>query len=238
MRYGSVDNLGEVLKPKERDSSFYTSRFLSNYKIFIDRERIRTDRENYLEDIKKVGELLGKTNIDVTHNNLFIYKDDISDILFLNCFAKCENILTNIRLNSMEIADIYWGNRGYDNDRQLSEDVILSEQDIKEDVMCLYSDDFITNWKKSNFIIPVTVETRYHRFNRKGKRLVSWIFYRGTIASMKENDSMVSVLSMFEQSEGNGFDIIDFNNVGETLTLKGKPVDEVKKTKTSLKDIY
>lgn len=238
MRYQDKETLEEVLKPQERDSNFYLLRFLSNYKNFVDRERIRTDRDNYLKDIMSVGSLLDKIDVNLSNNILFVYKDDISDMLFLNCFANCDNVLSNIRLNSIEIADIYWGNRGHDNNRRVTDDIIISEQDIKEDVMCLYSDDFITNWKSSNFIIPVTIETRYHKTNRKGKKLISWIFYKGTIDSMKENDSMVSVLSLFEQSEGNGFDIIDLNNTGSSIELKGKPIEEKPKEKTSLKDIY
>ena len=216
VRYYRTDIPESVYDGREQTQDFYNKRFLLFYKDLIDSDRIRKDKDKYVRDLVGLCKRLDKVNIDFKKNLLFFSSKDLYREVFLYGFSKRESLLSYQLIDSMEVLDIYLSTKGWNNNNVSVDDAIRSEQAVKRDVLCIYSNDFLTHWKNSEFIVPEMIESRYIKNTSKGDHRVTWVFYRGDRSTMSNNLFMCEALRLFTskvESGSDGYQIIELDNI-------------------------
>lgn len=200
----------------EQTQEFYNKRFFLHYKDFLDLERLRDDKEGYREDIRRISKLV--KDVDFNKNLLFISSKDISKILFLIGFSKLDRLSSFRYMTILDLIDVRRGFRTFENGNLPEDLVMLSEQDIREDVFCLYCDEYMYMTMKSDMYVTSAIEGREQRRNRKGNKFLNWIFYRGDYETFKNDAGSCGILKYFHSKDKKDFRIVDFNvgNIGFT----------------------
>ena len=139
----------------EQTQEFYNKRFFLHYKDFLDLDRLRDDKEGYREDIRRISKLVKDT--DFNKNLLFISSKDISKILFLIGFSKLDRLSSFRYMTILDLIDVRRGFRTFENGNLPEDLVMLSEQDIREDVFCLYCDEYMYMTMKSDMYVTSAV---------------------------------------------------------------------------------
>lgn len=194
----------------EQTQEFYNKRFFVHYKDFLDLERLRDDKEGYRRDIRAVSSIV--KDIDFNKNLLFICNKDISKILFLIGFSKIERLSSYRYMTILDLIDVRRGFRTLENINIPEDYMLLSEQDIREDVFCLYCDEYMYMTMKSDMYVTSAIEGREQKRSRKGGKFLNWVFYRGFYDSFKSDAGSSGILRYFHSKDGSKFQVIDLNN--------------------------
>lgn len=221
----------------EQTQEFYNKRFFLHYRDFIDLDRLKRDKEGYRKDISKVSNIV--KDINFNENLLFICDKDLSKMLFLVGFSRLERLSTYRYMTILDLIDVRRGFRTGDNSNIPDDSIMLSEQDIREDVFCLYCDEFMYMTMKSDMYVTSAIEGREQKRNRKGGRFLNWVFYRGLYDSFK-NDAGSSGILRYFHSKDSFFKIVDLNsrNISNVIHV---PVDSSNKMpvkNSDERDIY
>ena len=237
MRYYSTQIDSSVYDGREQSQEFYNKRFFTYYKDLLDREALSNNKDKYIKETLSLFKFLDRLNIDFHKNLLFFSNKDIYNQVFLYGFSKREKLLSHQVVDSMEMLDIYLSTKGWNNNNISNEDAIRSDDIVKRDVLCIYSNDFLTHWKSSDFIVPEMIESRYLKTNKYGDKRVTWVFYRGDRSTMANNIFMCSTLKLFNNADNNSYQIIDLANLN--YTQKGNnQVSIHTPTNSAIDDIY
>lgn len=236
MRYYSTQIDSSVYDGREQSQEFYNKRFFTYYKDLLDKDSLSNNKEKYIKETLSLFKSLDKLSIDFHKNLLFFSNKDIYNQVFLYGFSKREKLLSHQVVDSMEMLDIYLSTKGWNNNNISNEDAIRSDDIVKRDVLCIYSNDFLTHWKSSDFIVPEMIESRYLKTNKYGDRRVTWVFYRGDRSTMANNIFMCSTLKLFNNTDNGGYQIIDLGNLSST-TQKGNNI-VTRHISGSIDDVY
>lgn len=194
----------------EQSQEFYNKRFFIHYRDFIELDRLRDDKEGYRKDIRKVSGII--RDIDFSKNLLFISSKDISKMIFLIGFSKLDSLSSYRYMTILDLIDVRRGFRTSENNNISEDSTLLSEQDIREDVFCLYCDEYMYMTMKSDMYVTSAIEGREQKRNRKGERFLNWVFYRGFYDSFKNDAGSSGILRYFHSKDNGRFKVIDLNN--------------------------
>lgn len=211
---------------------YHIKSFISNYKKYFDVDLIKKNENEFYKKLDNVRKEILKIE-DVGKNTLFLGNDqEIDKYVFLSCFSVLNRLVSSRYVNMMNIIDIWFKNNTSDNMKIEDEDVLYSEQDIKEDVLCVYVNKWMSMNKLTAVILNTVISSRNGRVNRKGEKLITWVYYNGSVGELK-NSCLGEVYNMFS-SDKHFYQIID-------LSSKGLKVHNSINTSTSvnpLDDIY
>jgi hypothetical protein len=101
----------------------------------------------------------------------------------------------------MNIVDIWNHNSTHDNTRLENEEIFYSEQDIREDVLCVYINPWMLTDRRAGSIINTVVSSRTGKVNKHGSQLISWVCYSGTLDSLRNNDHLKDIYNMFSSNK-------------------------------------
>ena len=210
--------------------------FMVYYKNYINKPAYKADKKAYASLLGKVESLL-KDLKDVNKNLLIISSANIDKEVFLTLFSKKEKLTSNRYVNAPQVYDVFWGKN--DNENQWIEDneIVYSTQNYNEDVLCIYSSDdqYV---RGVGPILNSLLDSRYNRFNSKGQRLLTWMFFRGTYESMVEDKDFKMPYNYFTNMNNTGdFIILDLNKSDGGLVLP-KQVKNNSSNSNTLSDIY
>ena len=227
----------EAYNRGSRDSKFHEKNFLLFYKKFINLNLLKKDRKGYMNILSNLEKMLSGVNFNTT-NILFICDEPIDKEVFLHGFSKVEKLKTHYYCNIMKIMDIWWGNCKKDNTNISEDEIMYSEQDIKQDVFCLYIEKDMVAHNMGNTVNSI-IASRNNCTNSKGDILQNWIFYKGNMNSLEESNYFGSILNMFKNGNED-FLIVDMNNRGNAQISKGRSVVNTvgKNENNNLSDVY
>lgn len=228
----------EIYKTRENSKSFYINRFFNHYKRFVDLDRFKKEQKEYINDLIKLDRKL--KNVDFSKSTLFFNSVDISREVFLTGFGRIEKLSTYAYYTIMDIVDIYMAHNRWDNPDIAYGEIKVSEQNIREDVLCLYGEDFMTHWNKSGFMISDTLSGREHN-SKDTRRLINWFYYKGSYSGAVENPLTVDAVRYFENMKKEGYQIVDLNNLGiDFVSIRTSAEGSTNKAAISnkLSDIY
>lgn len=231
----------EIYQGREQSREFYINRFFNYYKGLIDKTSMKSksDFNTWKNNLIKLDK--ETRNIDFSKDTMFFYEKDISKMLYLVGFGRLDSLRTYKFYTVLDIVDIYMANSRWDNPDLSDSDIRVSEQNIREEVLCLYGDKFMTHWNKSGFMLTNTFVGREKNVSKNGKKLITWFFFKGTQQDAIQNPLVVDSLRYFESMKDDGYQIIDFNNTGKDLNIETSHKSnnkQSKESKKSLKDIY
>ena len=205
--------------------------FMVYYKNYINIHMYKRDRETYIKTLGKVESLL-KDVADVNRNILVISTNNIDREVFLTLFSKKERFTTNRYVNAPQVYDVFWDKCGKDNVRLDDDEVMYSTQNYNEDVLCISmsADQYVHGVGP---ILNSVIDSRRNRMNVRGESLITWMFYRGTVAEMSEDRDYKMPLNYFK-SQGDDFIIIDMNQMSGGIWT----TNQTGQKETTLGDIY
>ena len=167
------------------------------------------DAQNFKDSIDKIFQKLDQVKDDPSLPGYIYYS-------IINLIEKRKN---NYQMSKYEEYIVKSGDTLYSialNNNVSVDDAIRSEQAVKRDVLCIYSNDFLTHWKNSEFIVPEMIESRYIKNTSKGDHRVTWVFYRGDRSTMSNNLFMCEALRLFTskvESGSDGYQIVELDNI-------------------------
>ena len=199
-----------VYTSKIRDSKFHIKNFLLNYLDLVDIDRLKNDKKGYESDLRKIDKLLPK---DITKGNavLFIYKKDISRMVFLTYASRFKKLMSFYHCPIHVLNDIYWGTFKNGDFGTIPEDILYSETSIRDDLFFLYCDRDATTAQRVDY----TSSTIAFRIN-KNPKCKNVIFYRGTVDDMKTFEWSSNIYNSFLRNE---YKIVDLN-IHDSGTVK------------------
>jgi hypothetical protein len=133
-----------------RDPMFHYNNFLHFYEKLVNWEMVKTDVKAYKELLSKVGSIV--KDVDFHQNILFIGKEGIQREIFLRGLSTFEDLTSFYYCNLLEIVDIWWGNKRKENVRVEDDDMMYSEQDIKQSVLCMLCDSNMLSYDYDRYV--------------------------------------------------------------------------------------
>lgn len=192
------------------DKNYHLRNFFIHYKDYIDVSMSKKDKDTFKRILDSTQKSL--ENVDVNKTTIFICEKPINKYLFLSAFAKLPRLVTHRYLNFIQLMDIWNQNANETNQRLENDEIFRTEQDIREDVFCLYIDrtyeGCIPPFQQN--VLPSFISSRNNRVNRRREGLITWIFYQGTFAELQASETFKTTLKQF-QSDADFFQIIDLN---------------------------
>ena len=216
-------------EPKKVDEDFHIKNFILHYKKYIDLSLVKSDEKKFYSILDKTREEILKIE-DIEKNTLFICDSNISRYVFLSAFSRLPRLVTNRQMNLMNIVDIWNKNDDWRNERLENDEVFFSEQDIREDVLCLYIDKVMLTDARTGGIANTVLSTRSDKVNKRFERLITWVFFRGTEDELKNHQHLSSMYELF-MSDKDHYQIVNLNKL-KNIT------DGIPESSKSLKDIY
>lgn len=219
---------------KKVDKDFHIKNFVLHYKKYLDLYLVKADEKKFNEILDTTrGEILKIDSVE--KNTLFICGADISRYVFLSAFSRMPRLVSNRLMNVMDLQDVWWQNSNSDNVKKEDEEVLHSEQDIREDVLCIFIDSSMFTNDGSAKIVNTVLSSRADRVNKRYESLITWVFYRGSVENLK-NDKSMSLVYDFFISDPVHYQVVDLSSLSGIL----QGVDKLKidNTQKSLKDIY
>lgn len=207
--------------------------FFLHYKKYIDAPLAKENEKKYFEVLDRVQAEVNKVK-NVNKNLLFLCNANIGKYIFLSCFFRLPKLVSNRMMNLMNIIDIWNHNSTPDNEKLEAEETFYSEQDIREDVLCLYIDKSMLTERRAGGMVNTVMLSRSDRLNRRGESLISWVFFRGGIEDIKQNSNLVSIYENFI-SDKMRYSVIDLSSLNNIF---GGSSSSVGKDDKSLEDIY
>ena len=172
---------------KGLDDNFHKNNFMLKYKKYIDVQTLKDNKELFLKVLSNVEEEIKKIG-NLQKNTLFICNDNISKYVFLEALSTLPRLVSERSVNLIDLVDVWYGNGRSTNIRKDDEETIYSEQDIREDVVCVYADKAMFAGKTYAGILNSFLSSRSDRLNIRHEPLYTWVFYRGTIGYMRTEE--------------------------------------------------
>lgn len=228
MEEGLVMNQ-DMYKRPIYDSNYHIKNFFLSYKGLVNLSRMKDYPDDYMRQLNEI-QLLTK-DVNFNKNTLFICDKDIARELFLVGFSRLKDIKSYFYCNMVELFDVWWGNRKSTNMNVPEDEVMFSDQDIMQDVMCVYvsPDLFMSRGSK---VVNSSIESRVAKTGKNGQNLLNWVFFCGTEDELRGSDFFI-IRKMFENKQG--FQIVSLN--GGSISAVGSSVVG-RKGKMELEDIY
>jgi hypothetical protein len=202
-----MENTGYQVKGL--DDNFHTNNFMLKYKKYIDLQTYKENKEMFLKVLSKVEVEVRKIE-NIQKNTLFICNDNISKYIFLSALSTLPRLVSERHMNLIDLVDIWYGQGRSTNIRKEDDESIYSEQDIREDVVCVYMDKSMFTGKSYGGIFNSFVSSRSDRVNLRRENLYTWSFYRGTIESLRTHDIAKCIYEHFT-SDPIHYQIVDFS---------------------------
>lgn len=234
---GTMNDYSKIYDRGPKDESFHIKNFMLNYKSLIDISALKEDSKRYISRIRKVNVMLGK--VDFTKNLLFVSKENINRDVFFCGFSRLPELHTYYYCSIIDLHEILWGLRRKDNVNISEDEVMYSEQNIKQDVLCIYADS--DSWVTSGISgeVKSTVSSRSNNVNVHGKPLRTWIFFRGTYKELT-GDKFVGIYDFYKNNPDD-YSIVFLDSLGKNnippINADGKTSYE-KKSSGNLSDVY
>lgn len=198
------------------DKDYFVKSFIFNYRDLINIRAWKENKKAYLAELARVGKMVDKLNFN--QNILFICDNNISKEVFLRGMAQMKELCSYYHCNLMELHDIFWGNRRKDNVNLSEDDMMYTEQDIKQDILCLYMDIDMYSMRTDRVVVSL-VSSRYDKSLLSKKPMYNWIFFRGKYDDLRTR-GFTEVLRMFTEGRNDQFSIYDLNNNSMRITDK------------------
>ena len=198
---------------------------------------MRSDRKRYEELLGKVGSMV--KGIDFNQNLLFISRENIAKEVFLSGFSKLSDIHSYYYCNLLDLHDIWWGNRRKDNVNIPEEDIMYAESDIRQDVLCVFSDIEMYSMGTDKVLNSI-ITTRNDKQNSKGFTQRTWVFFRGSMSDLRDTKGFKEIYKIFHSHIEEGYQIIDLNNTGVHITseISNSKKSSTGKVPNTLSDVY
>lgn len=206
--------------------------FFLHYKKYIDAPLAKESEKKYLEVLDSVQSEVNKIQ-NVNKNLLFLCNANIGKYVFLSCFFRLPKLVSNRMMNLMNLIDIWNHNSTPDNEKLEADDTFYSEQDIRDDVLCLYIDKSMLTERRAGGMVNTVLLSRSERLNKRGDSLISWVFFRGSIEDLKTNSNLLSIYENFV-SDRFRYEIVDLRILDNIFGGNSSSVKDNK----SLEDIY
>ena len=210
--------------------------FFVYYKNYINKPLYKADKKGYATLLGKEESML-KGLSDVNKNILVISNSNIDREVFLTLFSKKERFTSNRYVNAPQVYDVYWDKAGRDNQWLDDSEIVYSTQNYNEDVLCVYmsTDQYV---RGVGPILNSLFDSRYNRINSKGERLLTWVFFRGTVENMNEDKDFKLPYNYFINMNNTGdFIILDLNKSNSGVVLPKLNTNQANNS-NSLSDIY
>ena len=174
-----------TFQPKPLPQQHYIKNFLLHYKKLVDTNLLRNDHNafNTILDSTR-AEVLKIPSVQM--NTLFFSTRNIGKMVFLTALSRFPKLVSYRVLTVLDLVDIWWRNNTHDNLRKNDDEVFNTEQDIRDDVLCVLYDPSMFITTHNSPIISSVVSSRACRVNSKGIPLITWIFYGGTQDDFKK----------------------------------------------------
>lgn len=220
-----------IVNKARTNNKFFINNFILTYKKLIDKEKLKNNKKEYLNLLSYLDKSM--KDIDFNRNILFVCDSNISNEVFLTGFSKLEKLTTYYLCNLMQLHDIMFGNRTYDNPNIVEDDIMYSYQDIKETVLCVYIDKYMYPMQ-DDLTLSSLIVSREARKSELNKNLINWVFFKGSISALKSSDKLAK--RVYYLYESNKWSIIDLNKLIKQYNSKLNPNSNNKKD--NLNDIY
>lgn len=231
-RYEDGEN---IYRTARVDDNFYKRNFFIHYKRFLDIEAIKKDKKGYVERLHELEKRVSKVNFD--NNVLFVCDKDISRDIFLIGFSKLKTLKTYYWCNEMQLHQIMYGLMRSDTNPNIKDsESMFSEQDIIQDVLCLYVQDGMWEMRSDDEMTSLVL-SRCDRSFLEGRKLLNWVFFVGSMYTAENKDNLMkSLFELYKVKESEGWQIVNLTGVG--LAESNKTGKKKNKLSQSLQDIY
>jgi hypothetical protein len=190
------------------EKNYFVNSFMQHYKELLNLYELKNNRQGYLKRIERAGKIV--KDVDFHQNVLMIFKENISSEVFLRGMSKLETLSSFYHCNLMELHDIFWGNRRKDNVNLTDDEIMYTEQDIKQDVFCLFLDIDMYSMATDRVAVS-TISSRNDKSRMGNKPKYTWVFFRGTYSDLKNTKGYSGILRLFAENNGKGYTVYDLN---------------------------
>ena len=201
----------------ENEKKFHLKTFFVNYNTLIDHSLCKDNKENYINKLNYVGEIL--KNINFEKNLLILCDKPWAKEVFISGFRNLKTLRSFHVINVADMFGIYTGaNKGYRETHNDSESVYESEKEIMNDVACFTCNYFEATSRKltafTSQTLAYTIMRRYDYVendpNKPSK--LNWIYCKGYETNLET--TYPYILKLFKEQEDNPmFQILDLNKV-------------------------
>lgn len=208
------NNDDRIYNRKRPVENSVTINFMVKYQKLVDFSALKSDKDKYVRRLSSISKVVDKVNFN--SNLLFISSRDIARDLFLVGFGKLKKLHSYYYCNLMQMYDIFFGNMRPDNPNLAESDIMWSEQNVTEDVLCLFIDEEMHAFNHCEKMITSFLVSRDCNARFNGRVVYNWVFYRGTISSLEQNDGLRRLLDLFKSriaAKEAGWRILDFNKL-------------------------
>lgn len=222
------------------EKDYYVNSFMLHYKELLNLYELKNNKECYMKRIAQAGKLV--EGIDFNQNLLFICNENWSKEIFLRGMSKMPNLCSFYHCNIMELHDIFWGNRRRENVNLADDDLMYTEQDIRQDIFCLFMDVDMYSMASDRVAVSL-ISSRHDKSMISNKPKYNWVFFRGTYTELKTTKGYSNVLRLFADNKNNGYSVYDLNSKSvnkkvDNITITPKPVSGNSVGASDLSDIY
>lgn len=198
----------DMYKRPVYDENYHVKNFLLSYKGLVNLSKLKSYPSEYLKQLNEIQEMTKK--VDFTKNSLFVCDRDIAKELFLVGFSRLSTLKTYFYCNMVELFDVWWGNRKNTNLNVDEDKVMFSDQDITQDVLCVYvSPDLYMS--RGSRVVNSSIASRVAKTGKDGQNLLNWVFFCGSDADLRSDDFYI-IKRMFESKSD--FQIIHLSSNG------------------------
>ncbi len=207
----SEDRIYNRKRPVENS---VTINFMIKYQKLVDFSALRSDKAKYVKRLASISKVVDKVNFN--SNLLFISSRDIARDLFLVGFGKLKKLHSYYYCNLMQMYDIFFGNMRPNNPNISEDEVMYSEQNVTEDILCLFIDEEMRAFDGCEKLVTSFLVSRDCNARFNDRVAYNWVFYRGTISSLEQTGGLKRVLDLFKSkvaAKEVGWRILDFNKL-------------------------
>ena len=230
--------LGVKYEPKKIDKDFNSNSFISYYKKYIDVTLFNSDRVLFCNILGKIRKYFFDNVKTLNKDTLFICDQNVNKMTFLSAFSTLNRLVTNRYFNMLNLVDIWCKNADWTNKRLDDSDAFSSEQDILDDVLCIFIDKNMYTTKMSGKVINTVVVSRNNKLNSRREKLVTWVFFYGSPSDIINNENINNIYNLFSTRSGD-CQIIDLSSCLKGFEIKGKNNTIISPLEAkSLDDVY
>lgn len=235
--------IGDVYHRARLDKEYYINSFMYHYKELLNLYELKNNKQAYMDKIKRVEEIV--KDINFNQNLLFVCNENISKEVFLSGMSKMKTLSSFYHCNIMELYDIFWGNRRKDNVNLSDGELMYTEQDIKQDIFCLFVDENMFSLASDKVVVSL-ISSRHDKSVISNNPKYNWVFFRGSFTELKTAKGFSKILKLFADNKGKGYSVYDLNSKSGSKLLENITVpysvsdasSEVHKNSSVLSDIY
>ena len=224
----------DIYKRPIYDEKAALKNFFQFYSSLVDRPLIEKNMKAYIKKLEVVEKLVSK--VDFNSNILFICDKNIAREVYLSGFRKMSELTSYYFCNMIHLVDIWWGNMKENNPNISSEDLMFSEQNIQQDVLCMYinKDMYSVNGDK---VINTVITSRAEKLTKKKKPMYTWVFFEGAEFDMNIKGFSL-IKTVFENNRDRGYQIINLSSEGISNINQITRTGKVGPSNSSLEEMY